>query len=203
MRQIRWLVVHTSATADKHGNPVDATLESMRAYHMDHNGWPDIGYHWVIRMNGDVDEGLPLETIGMHVGGFNTDSIGICCSGHGDIAPLTPRQFGALVDLLVALCERFKLSSEAVLGHNETDDHGGPPVAKTCPGLKVDMRDVRSAVKGALYLKAQVPAAPTRRGVAPTEPFPLSPTSDQRLAALERRVAALEARTLPFGGARS
>lgn len=197
MRRIRFIVVHTSATADKRGNPVDASLESMRRYHVEHNGWPDIGYHYVIRFDGSVEEGLPLETVGMHVGGFNLESVGICVSGHGDLAPFTDAQAHALTQLCATLVERFKLDARSVIGHNETDDYGGPPVAKTCPGTKVDMAYIRAAV--AVEYAVRHPAPQTKRGVglSLTEPVPLvmpATSTEGRLAALERRCADIERR---------
>jgi N-acetylmuramoyl-L-alanine amidase len=170
MRPIRWVVVHTSATADKSGKPVDASAESIRRYHVEHNGWKDIGYHYVVRMNGLLEGGRPLPDVGAHVGGFNDESVGICCSGHGDIEDFTPQQHQVLSALCAQLCVSLGLPHTAVIGHREADDHGAPHVDKTCPGTKVDMDVVRANVQAQL---AQ-PGA--------------------QLAALERRVAALEAR---------
>lgn len=170
MRPIQWIVVHTSATADKAGKPVDASAESIRRYHVEHNGWRDIGYHYVIRRNGLVEIGRPLSETGAHVGGFNAESVGVCVSGHGDIEDFTMEQHNVLTAVCAQLCLSFGLQHTAVIGHREADDHGAPHVDKTCPGTKVDMDRVRGAVQAAL---AQ-PGA--------------------QIAALERRVAALEAR---------
>jgi N-acetylmuramoyl-L-alanine amidase len=171
MRAIKWIVVHTSATADKTGKPVDATVESIRRYHVEHNGWKDIGYHYVVRMNGLVEHGRPIEQPGAHVGGFNDESIGICVSGHGDVADFTDKQHAALASVCAHLCKELAIEPSRVIGHREADDHGAPHVDKTCPGVKVNMDWIRSNV-AALMPKAK--------------PDPI--------ADLQRRVAVLEAR---------
>lgn len=169
MRPIKWIVVHTSATADKSGKPVDASAESIRRYHREHNGWKDIGYHYVIRRDGTIEQGRELWEPGAHVGGFNVESIGICCSGHGDIEDFTPLQHQALANLCAQHCKNFSLPHTVVIGHREADDFGAPHVDKTCPGTKVDMMAVRGRVAAQL-------------------------TPVDKMAELERRVAALEAR---------
>lgn len=170
MRAIKWVVVHTSATADKAGSPVDASAESIRRYHVEHNGWKDIGYHYVVRANGTIETGRPLSEVGAHVGGFNDESVGICVSGHGDLADFTPQQHQVVSALCAQLCVSFGLTPASVIGHREADDFGAPHVDKTCPGTKVDMNVVRQNVAAQL-----------------AQPGAL-------IAALERRVAALEAR---------
>jgi hypothetical protein len=42
-----------------------------------------IGYHWVIRTNGQPVKGRDIDEVGAHVQGFNEHSIGICMVGRG------------------------------------------------------------------------------------------------------------------------
>jgi N-acetyl-anhydromuramyl-L-alanine amidase AmpD len=44
-------------------------------------GWSSIGYHYVIRRDGTVEVGRPLQQPGAHVKGHNDYSIGICLIG--------------------------------------------------------------------------------------------------------------------------
>jgi hypothetical protein len=60
------------------------------------------------------------------------------------------------------------------MGHNETDDHGGPPVFKSCPGKLIELDAVRRMVADELNR----PAAPV--------------TLEERVTELERKVALLE-----------
>lgn len=76
MRQINKIVVHCSAT--KEGQNI--SRDTIRQWHLD-RGWRDIGYHFVIELDGSIHPGRPLEEQGAHVRGHNADSIGICYVG--------------------------------------------------------------------------------------------------------------------------
>ena len=56
MRKIRKIIIHCSATPE--GKDIDA--EEIRQWHLD-KGWRDIGYHYVIKLDGTVEEGGPLK----------------------------------------------------------------------------------------------------------------------------------------------
>ncbi len=44
-------------------------------------GWAKIGYHYVIRLDGELQRGRLDADIGAHASGFNRHSIGICLIG--------------------------------------------------------------------------------------------------------------------------
>ena len=66
-------ILHCSATPA--GRPHNAA--EIRRWHVDGNGWSDIGYHYVILIDGTVEAGRPLWRKGAHTKGHNND-IGIC-----------------------------------------------------------------------------------------------------------------------------
>ena len=76
MRSINKIVIHCSATME--GKPFNA--ESIRQMHLQ-RGFNDIGYHFVVLLDGTVEEGRSLETVGAHASGHNRFSIGICYIG--------------------------------------------------------------------------------------------------------------------------
>ena len=76
MRDITDIVIHCSATAPSK----DIGVKEIDAMHKA-RGWSGIGYHAVIRRNGQIETGRPLEKVGAHVKGHNTNSIGICMVG--------------------------------------------------------------------------------------------------------------------------
>jgi N-acetylmuramoyl-L-alanine amidase len=133
MRSITHLVVHCSATPPA----LDVGVKEIRRWHVEGNGWDDVGYHYVIRRDGLVEEGRPVEQVGAHVSGHNASTIGICMVG-GIAADSTPqnnfnsRQFDALYALLLTLHHKFP--GAEVLGHRDF-----PGVAKACPCF--DVRD--------------------------------------------------------------
>jgi N-acetylmuramoyl-L-alanine amidase len=151
MRKITHIVIHTAA-ADRDGNPVDQSAETLRAYHRK-KGYSDIGYHFVIRFDGTVESGRPLERAGAHVQGFNAHSIGICFTGHGDLADFTAAQKKSGHQLVFGLLEHFELleafqkNPQRVLGHRECYEHKGvKDTGKSCPGRKVSCGEFRKAV---------------------------------------------------------
>jgi len=151
MRAIDWLVVHTAAAYDfKSKRVVYQSTETIRDYHRKHNGWHDIGYHWVIEEDGRLVPGRAEEVIGAHVGGWNQHTLGICVTGHGDFADFKPAQLGALIRLCARKCEEYRLPGIRVIGHREAPDHGAPPTAKTCPGILIDLNEIRRLVADVL-----------------------------------------------------
>lgn len=66
MRKIDRIVIHCSASPDNR----DIGAEEIRQWHKS-QGWKDIGYHWVIRRDGTIEQGRKEFDIGSHVKGFN------------------------------------------------------------------------------------------------------------------------------------
>jgi len=76
MRKINEIIVHCSATREGQ----EISVDTIRQWHI-RRGWSDIGYHFVIYLDGSVHEGRPLERIGAHTIGHNRNSIGVCYAG--------------------------------------------------------------------------------------------------------------------------
>jgi N-acetyl-anhydromuramyl-L-alanine amidase AmpD len=131
IKEHRFMVVHCAATkAD-----MDIGAKEIRQWHFQ-RGWMDIGYHYVIRRNGAIEEGRPVDRPGAHARGFNHLSLGICLVG-GVAADgktpennFTPDQFHALLRLLQDL--KQKHPDATVIGHRDL-----PNVKKGCPSFDV------------------------------------------------------------------
>jgi len=122
MREITEIIVHCSDTpAGRH-----TTVEEIREWHLD-RGWSDIGYHYVIYLDGTVHEGRPVERIGSHCLGHNSDSIGVAYIGGKDnVDTRTEDQRDALVDLLVYLKTTYPKAR--IYGHRDFSE-------KYCPSF--------------------------------------------------------------------
>ncbi|MBS9780951.1 MAG: N-acetylmuramoyl-L-alanine amidase [Gammaproteobacteria bacterium] len=130
MRQIKQIAIHCSATIEG----IDFKASDIRRWHKQ-RGWSDIGYHFVIRLNGDVETGRPIERAGAHVKGYNSKSIGICLIGGLDKdkqpkATFTDNQLIALKGLLAGLSALYPNAD--ILGHRDF-----PNVHKDCPCFDV------------------------------------------------------------------
>jgi len=143
-----YIVIHTAAHGAR-GVDYDTTAAEIDSWHKG-RGWRGIGYHFVIRKNGDVENGRMLMCQGAHALGINNRSIGICCSGHGDISPLTEKQQASLLTKIRMLQVRFDIMDLNVIGHREINhlvDVGLLGSAyrtdKSCPGKFIDMPTLR------------------------------------------------------------
>ena len=77
MREIDAIVIHCSYTPPS----MDIGVREIYDWHVNDNGWKDIGYHYVIRRNGNIEIGRPEHTPGAHVAGHNHNTIGLCLVG--------------------------------------------------------------------------------------------------------------------------
>lgn len=96
MRPIRHIILHSS------GHALDTARTIARRQRG--CGLPEIGFHFVIDLNGDVERGRAIEKAGAHCRGYNQDSIGICLAGAGRA---TAPQLIAVARLLGRLARRF------------------------------------------------------------------------------------------------
>ena len=130
MREIKRIILHCSATPE--GRDIDAA--TIKDWHVNGNGWSDIGYHYVIKLDGDIETGRQLDRVGAHTKCHNKDSIGICYIGGMD-ADMNPKdtmnevQESAMKELIYSL--RMVWDKPLTLhGHNEY-------ASKACPSFKV------------------------------------------------------------------
>ena len=126
-----FIVVHCSATQAK----ADIGAADIDRWHRG-QGWQCIGYHFVIRRNGSIEDGREEDKIGSHVKNHNATSIGICLVGgvaaDGETAEnnFTQEQFASLKQLVARL--KTKHPNAVVQGHRDF-----PSVAKDCPSFSV------------------------------------------------------------------
>ena len=129
MRKINKLIVHCSATPEFKDFDVDDITE----WHVKGNGWSDCGYHYVIKLDGTVQDGRPIEKIGAHCKGNNRDSIGICYIGGMNKNmenwkdTRTTEQCDSLYNLLSEL--KIEFPDVIVYGHKDFTDK------KECPSF--------------------------------------------------------------------
>lgn len=58
-----------------------AIVRSYQNHHMDTNGWPDIGYNFLVGEDGNVYKGRGWTRAGAHAPGYNYNSVGVCFIG--------------------------------------------------------------------------------------------------------------------------
>ena len=126
MRTITLIVVHCSAV--RPGQTSSAA--QIDTWHR-RQGWKlGIGYHYVVRRDGQIETGRPEYMVGAHCQNHNSHSIGVCYEGGLDIRghpadTRTEAQKEALIGLLKVLKERYP--RVLIVGHRNLNP------LKACP----------------------------------------------------------------------
>ena len=128
MRKINKIIIHCSATPEGR----DVKIETIRSWHIKNNHWKDIGYHYVIELDGSIHKGRDESVVGAHCSGQNANSIGVCYVGGVGKDGKTPKdtrtdaQKQSLIELLKSL--KAKYPAAIVYGHRDF-------AAKACPSF--------------------------------------------------------------------
>lgn len=130
-KSTEFLAVHCSASKPS----MNIGEDEIRKWHTD-KGWLDVGYNVVIRRDGKVEIGRPLDYQGAHVSDFNSKALGICMvGGINEYTGEAENNFTALqFNALLATLRFLKLyAPEAkIQGHRDF-----PNVKKDCPSFDV------------------------------------------------------------------
>jgi N-acetylmuramoyl-L-alanine amidase len=129
-----FIVIHCSATNVN----MDIGENDIRIWHKA-KGWEDIGYNVVIKRDGTVEIGRPLDYRGGHVQGYNDVALGVCLVGGVDLSNkkaennFTTAQWASLVVTLKFLRKIWPKAQ--IVGHRDLILPGAP--AKECPSFDV------------------------------------------------------------------
>lgn len=135
MREIQEIIIHCADTPE--GRDVHA--DDIRCWHIK-RGFNDIGYHYVIDLNGTIEIGRPLEQAGAHAQGHNAHSIGICYVGGADekMQPKDTRTKAQKESLLCLLrFLRLMFKDATIIGHRDVSNKACP-----CFDAKTEYKDV-------------------------------------------------------------
>jgi len=119
-RFIDRVFIHCSAT----DNPDHDSIDVLRHWHVDGNGWSDVGYHYLINADGNLELGRDLERSPAAQRGNNTGSVAICLHGLSEDL-FTEDQYNTLAEL----CDSINIELKGKVtfhGHCEVSH-------KSCP----------------------------------------------------------------------
>ena len=133
--EIQRFVVHHSAS-----DPARTTVEDIRHWHVDENGWDDIGYHRIISSIGTIELGRDPSYIPAAQRGHNTGTFAVCLVGDNTKPEWRwhSEQVHALLKLWVAMRELYP--NIELVGHRDLVP------GTQCPGL-----DIRAMLLGPRY----------------------------------------------------
>ncbi len=121
------IVIHHAGFPD---GDKDSSAEEIHKFHQEVNGWAGIGYHYVIRKDGTIEQGRKPLAVGAHALHHNKNSVGICVAGNFEVAKPNREQMDSLKLLTAWLCQKYKLNpmrKGVIVGHRNLND-------TACPG---------------------------------------------------------------------
>jgi len=130
MRKINKIILHCTATPEgRHHDVAD-----IRRWHLK-RGFNNIGYHFLIHIDGTIEVGRSIKKPGAHTAYHNQDSIGICYTGgmSKDMKKAKDTRTQAQKDSLIKLMHEliYKYNKDMTIhGHNEYAN-------KSCPSFIV------------------------------------------------------------------
>jgi len=149
LTNVTHLIIHHSA-ANTVSNDYAAVVRTYWDWHVNGNGWDDIGYNWLVDPNGVLYKGRAWKSdteeniLGAHNSGKNSGTSGICFIGNyvSDI----PNEIGLnkVADIAAFLCDKYEIdpsgkSYHAAIG-KENDNitgHGQSGGGTSCPGTQL------------------------------------------------------------------
>jgi hypothetical protein len=98
------IVHHTAGQNVTSPDESAAIVRAIQLYHVQGNGWDDIGYNFLVDRFGQIFEGraggIERNVVGAHTAGINTGSLGVAVIGGYERVGLSPAARAALVRLL-------------------------------------------------------------------------------------------------------
>lgn len=119
---------HTTGSQCKDKAGCSRLIRGHQNYHMDKNGWADIGYSFLVGGDGRVYEGRGWGQVGAHTRGYNNN--GIAISFVGDFMKSTPNKgmLNAAKNLIACGVKMGKINARYSLhGHRDAN-------CTACPG---------------------------------------------------------------------
>jgi PKD repeat protein len=171
------VVVHHGASPDTYTDGA-AVVRSYWNYHVNSNGWSDIGYNYLTDKYGNIYKGrmnsdpLNLDMRGAHAGASNDESIGLNFLGNSDVTLPTEVQLDAVCHLLgwwfnkrgydptesadILLQSGGTSSIPRICGHKDVNIGG-----TACPGdaLYAELPAMRMMTQAEIDACSQLPAA--------------------------------------------
>lgn len=140
------LTVHHAGTQSATTGP--ARYRSWQAWHMDGKGWPDISYHFIVGVDGNIYEGRdPAYETDTFTDYDTTGHFQVVLEGNFDIDRPTAAQLESLPLVLAWAADEFGVSPHTIAGHG---DHAHT----ACPGdhlaAYLESGSVRAAVQALL-----------------------------------------------------
>ncbi len=118
-----------------HTADIDCTIQDIHRWHKSY-GWAGVGYHFFVSKDGKVYRGRPIDMIGSHAAGHNSDSIGICFEGNFEIEEMPEAQKEAGKELVAYVKSLYNITK--IQKHSDVN-------STACPGKNFPFKEIAEA----------------------------------------------------------
>ncbi|MCF6268456.1 MAG: Ig-like domain-containing protein [Melioribacteraceae bacterium] len=149
LTDVTHLIIHHSA-GNTVSNDFAAVVLAYWSYHVNGNGWDDIGYNWLVDPNGVLYKGRAWKSAteenvrGAHNSGKNSNTSGICLIGNYMSAIPSDSGLNKLASISAFLSDKYGIDPVGESYHNaigRTNDnitgHGQSGGGTACPGTQM------------------------------------------------------------------
>ncbi len=129
LNQVNGIVVHYTANPGSSAKQNRDYFQNLQFTHT-----TKASSHYVIGLEGEILQIIPLEEISYASNSRNTDTIAIECCHPDTTGKFTDQTYESLVNLVAWLCKKYGLNSDSVMRHYDI-------TGKSCPKYFVDNED--------------------------------------------------------------
>jgi hypothetical protein len=143
----QYITLHHTVTPINDNLSPAARIQQIQAYHIDTNGWCDIGYHFIVSQDGQIWQVEDETRVAAHVGNHNTGNVGVALLGDFTNAEPSQAQLDGAARITQWVAGTYGIATDTahVKGHRDW-----PGAATACPGNRFHaiLDQVRSAAGG-------------------------------------------------------
>ncbi|HEY5484978.1 MAG TPA: N-acetylmuramoyl-L-alanine amidase, partial [Propionibacteriaceae bacterium] len=161
------VIHHTAGTNDYTVAQSASIVRGIYAYHVQANGWCDIGYNFLVDKYGQIFEGrfggIALPVHGAHAGSWNTNTMGVSFMMNSSTAQVSEASMSSAASLLAWKLAGYYRDPEGrttVAGVNLSVIFGHGEVMSTdCPGtnLRARLQELRDRTRDQMAGRQQTP----------------------------------------------
>ena len=135
-----------------HAAASGCTPDNIHTAHLK-NGWAGIGYHFYVTKDGGVYRGRPIDKMGSHVSGYNSQCLGVCFEGNFETDTMSNAQLRAGQELVAYLKNLYPKAM--IKRHRDLN-------ATACPGRNFPFERI---VRGEITEASEIVKALSQRGI--------------------------------------
>ena len=118
--EITHVTLHHSGVVNKGDKPTPEHLRNLQQWSRTERPWPDIPYHFLIDLQGEIWEGRPLQFRGDTYTDYDpTGHALISVIGNYEEQEISSRQLDSVAKLMASLCKVFSVNPDDIRCHKD------------------------------------------------------------------------------------